>query len=271
MKSFTLALIQMKVVGGQKRENLARAQRLIAEAHARGADVALLPETLDLGWTDSASRREAEPVPGGWPCVQLAESAAREGLYVCAGVTEREGDRVYNTAVLFDRQGNLLCRHRKLNELDIGHPFYDQGDRLNVVPTELGALGLMICADGFAQDRVLSRALCYMGADVILSPCAWAVPGDHDNQRDPYGATWCNAYQPVARDYSVWIAGVSNVGAITGGPWAGQHCIGCSLVVGPDGGVVLQGPYGIDAETILYVEVNPVPRPARGCDWMKLR
>jgi hypothetical protein len=37
---------------------------------------------------------------------------------------------------------------------------------------------LMICADGFAKDRVLSRALCYMGADILLSPSVWAVPAE---------------------------------------------------------------------------------------------
>ena len=106
-----------------------------------------------------------------------------------------------------------------------------------------------------------------MGADVILSPCAWAVEADHDNTSQPYGDIWRNAYRPVAQTYSVWIAGVSNVGPIGGGPWAGRKCIGCSLVVGPNGEEVLQGPYGVDAEAILYIDIEPTKRPARGCGW----
>lgn len=265
--SFKLALIQMKVVGGQKEENLSRAVSLIAEACEHGANIALLPETLDLGWTDPSSVTEAEPVPGGAPFDALAGAAARHGIFVCAGLTEADGKRVFNSAVLIDRRGTLLCKHRKLNELDIGHGLYDQGDRLNVVHTELGTLGLMICADGFAVGQVLSRSLCYMGADVILSPSAWAVPADHDNSENPYGDTWRNAYCPVAREFSVWIAGASNVGPINAGPWAGRKCIGCSMVVGPDGSEMIQGPYGDAAETILYVDVVPTPRPARGCGW----
>ena len=182
---------------------------------------------------------------------------------------ERAGDQVFNSAVIIDRQGKLLLLHRKLNELTIGHEFYAQGDRLNVCHTELGTLGLMICADGFAQDQVLARALGYMGADVILSPSAWAVPADHDNEREPYGQLWRDSYTPVAKAFSMWIIGVSNVGWLTAGPWEGRKCIGCSLVVGPDGNVVLQGPYGADAETILYVDVAPVPRPTRGCGWVE--
>lgn len=264
---FKTALIQMRVDGGAKQANLARAQRLIAKAAANGAKLAILPEALDLGWTHPSSKREAEGIPDGEPCRLIAQAAGDAGIYVCAGLTEADGDRVYNAAVIVDPQGNVLAKHRKLNELEIGHPFYDQGDRLHVVDTELGTLGLMICADGFANDCVISRSLGYMGADVIVSPCAWAVDGDHDNELQPYGDLWRGVYKPVAKEFAMWMLGVSNVGPIEAGPWAGRKCIGCSLVIGPDGEEVLQGPYGEDAEAILYVDVEPRPRPARGCEW----
>jgi predicted amidohydrolase len=122
----------------------------------------------------------------------------------------------------------------------------------------------MICADAFARGQVLARSLALMGTEVILSPCAWAVPADHDSARDPYGQLWRDNYGPVARDFRIWIAGTSNVGALTTGPWAGRKCIGCSLLVGPDGNEVLMGPYGENAEAILYADVTPVRRPARG-------
>ena len=65
----------------------------------------------------------------------------------------------------------------------------------------------------------------------------------------------------------LWVAGVSNVGPVSAGPWAGRRCIGCSLVIGPDGREVLKGPYGQDAETVLYVDVTPHRRAARGSSW----
>jgi len=257
----------MEVKGGDRDWNLQHAVERVTEAASNGAEVALLPECLDLGWTHPSSQDLADEIPGGDACLALARAAKENGIYLCAGLTEKAGDAVYNSAVIIDKGGQLLCTHRKLNELDIGHAYYAQGDRLNAVDTEFGRLGLMICADGFAKGQVLSRSLCYMGADVILSPSAWAVPGDHDNAKTPYGETWRKAYKPVAREFSVAIFGASNVGAMTDGPWIGRKCIGCSLAIDPSGKEILQGPYGIDADCILYVDVKPVPRPARGTGW----
>lgn len=266
---FRLALAQMNVLGGEKERNVSRAEAMVGEAVAHGAECVVLPEAMDLGWTHPAALTDAEPIPSGSVSRRLARAAREHGVYLCSGLVERDGDRVYNAAVLIDPQGDVILKHRKLNELEIGHPYYDQGDRLGVCRTELGTVGLMICADGFAQDRVLSRALGYMGADIILSPSAWAVAKEHDNRKEPYGETWRQAYIPVARDFSLWIAGVSNVGWVTGGPWEGRKCIGCSLVIDPSGTEVLQGPYGADAEALLYVDVEPQARPARGCGWVE--
>jgi predicted amidohydrolase len=266
---FKLALCQMLVEGNRKDANLARAAEMIATAARNGAQVVLLPEALTLGWTHPASRAEADEYPDGKSCTAFREAARKNQCYVCAGFVERAGDNVYNAAVLIDPAGEVLLLHRKLNELEIGHDAYDQGDRLGVVKTPLGTFGVMICADAFAAGEVVTRALGYMGADVILSPTAWAVPSDHDNQKEPYGALWRDSYGKVAADFKLWIAGVTNVGWLKAGPWEGWKCIGCSMVVGPDGKQVLQGPYGSDAEIILYVDITPVPRPARGCGWQK--
>jgi predicted amidohydrolase len=139
-----------------------------------------------------------------------------------------------------------------------------------VAHTSVGAVGVMICADAFARGQVITRTLGLMGAEIILSPCAWAVPAEHDQQKEPYGKLWLDNYQPVARDFAMWIAGVSNVGWMVDGPWAGRKCIGCSLLIGPDGAVVLQGPYGHEAERILYASVKLKPRAAQGTGWEKV-
>jgi predicted amidohydrolase len=257
----------MRVDGGCRNANIERAISRIQAAAAAGAQVVLLPEAMDLGWTHPAAQTEAESIPEGFACARLREAARRNGLYLCAGLVERRGSAVYNAAVLIGPDGELLLHHRKLNELEIAHAVYRQGDRLGVVSTPLATFGLMICADAFARGQTLTRTLGLMGADIILSPCAWAVPANHDQTVEPYGQLWLDNYQPVARDFQLWIAGVSNVGWLAAGPWAGRKCIGCSLVIGPGGEIVASGPYGPDADQIIYVEVAPAPRPARGDGW----
>ena len=265
-----LALIQMLVEGGKKDANLRRAVERIGAAAANGAQVVVLPEAMNLGWTHSSTGDEADEIPVSLSCDKLREAAIENKVYVCAGLVERAHDRVFNSAVLIDSSGEIILHHRKLNELEIGHPSYAQGDRLGVAHTPLGTFGVMICADAFARGQIVGRTLGLMGAGVILSPCAWAVPAEHDNQKEPYGKLWLDNYCPVARDFQMWIVGVSNVGWLTDGPWKGRKCIGCSLVVAPDGEPALTGPYGVDAETILYLNVEVEPRPARGDGWEKL-
>ncbi len=268
-KPFTLAICQMKVVGGDRETNLKHAGEMIAEAAGQGADFILLPEAMDLGWTDPSALTEAEPVPGGKTFIHLAKSAKKHAVYICSGLIEKAGDKVYNSAVIIHPNGELILLHRKINELDIGHPYYALGDRLNVCETEFGTLGLLICADAVAANHVLTRSLAYMGAGVILSPSSWAVVAEHDNQKEPYGGMWKGAYKPIARDFRVWIASCSNVGWMTGGPWKGWKGIGCSMVIGPGGTDVLHAPYGEDADTILYVDIKPEPRPGQGTTWFQ--
>jgi predicted amidohydrolase len=266
---FRLALIQMRVEGGCGGANLRHATELIAAAAAAGANVLLLPEAMTLGWTHPSALTEAEIIPDGNTCSRLRQAARQHRVFVCAGLVEKAGQTIFNSAVLIDPAGQVILHHRKLNELEIGHEYYAPGDRLAVASTPVGTFGLMICADAFARGQIVSRTLGLMGADVILSPCAWAVPAEHDDRQEPYGQLWLDNYGPVARDFQLWIAGASNVGWLAAGPWKGRKCIGCSLLVGPDGQAVLRGPYGVEAEAILYAEIEPERRPARGDGWEK--
>ena len=87
-RAFRLALVQMRVDGGLKENNLARAESRIAEAAGQGAQVILLPEALTLGWTHPSSRADAEPIPEGESCRRLGDCARQHHVYVCAGLVE---------------------------------------------------------------------------------------------------------------------------------------------------------------------------------------
>lgn len=241
-----LALAQMLVEGGQPDRNLARAESRIAEAAANGADVVLLPEALDFGWTHPSAREGAGPES----LHRLSAAAVDSNILVCAGLIERDADNLYNAAYLIGKNGEVLAHHRKINELEIAHDLYALGERADAVAeTEFGTLGLHICADGFAKNQWISRELASLGVAGILSPCAWAVPADFEGV---YGEIWRRNYEPVTRECGIWIAGCSNVGSISAGPWKGRSCIGNSIVFNSDGAEVLTGPFGESADTILY-------------------
>jgi predicted amidohydrolase len=265
MGAIRIGMGQMLVECGQVEANLERACRLIGDAAAVGCAAVVLPECLDAGWTCPLARRIAEPIPGS-TSEKLAAHARKHSIYVVAGITERDADRIYNAAVLIDPKGEIIGRHRKINELFIAHELYSLGDSLSVVETGIGRIGLTICADNFPDSLVFGHALARMGAQMILSPCAWAVDANHDNAAKPYGSLWMESYSTLGRMYDITVVGVSSVGRLTDGPWKGRKCIGNSLAVGPGGSVLAIGSFGEFAQELITVDVEPIGLLERGTE-----
>ncbi len=242
---------QMLVQACQPAANLQRAMRCIADAAKAGCDLIVLPECLDIGWADSSARTRAQALPGPHSAL-LCEAARQHGIFVAAGLVERAGPWLYNAAVLIDDTGQLCLVHRKINELHaVTGGLYAAGDRLAVAHTRLGVMGLSICADNLPDSLDIAAVLARMGAQVLLSPSAWAVPPDHDQASEPYGELWRGAYCTLAVRHGLPVVGVSSVGVMADGPWHGHRVIGCSLAMGGDGSVLAQGGYGEAAEQLI--------------------
>ncbi|PYQ45075.1 MAG: carbon-nitrogen hydrolase family protein [Acidobacteria bacterium] len=260
--SVRIGLAQLLVEGGEAARNLDRAAALVAQAAALGCQIVLLPECLDLGWTHPSAMHEAQPIPG--PISERLGALAREfGIFVCGGLTEREGDRTYNTAVLLDPAGALLLKYRKINLLVVEQPYYSVGRSLSVVETALGVVGVNVCADNYADSLAIGHTLARMGSQIILSPSSWTVDYSIGEGEDPYGQKWIAPYTLLARLYDLVMVGTTSVGYIVGGPYEGKKMVGCSLVVNKDG-VLARGRYLEFASDLVTVDV-PVPvRPEKG-------
>ncbi len=239
MPLLRIGMGQILVEGGEPERNLERAADAIAQAADQGCDLAALPECLNYGWTHPSAHAHQGPATE-----RLADAARKAGIWVAAGLVERDGERLYNSAFLLDSSGDVVLSHRKINELALAHDLYTLGACVRCVDTSLGRIGLLVCADLFPDAPELGRALGRMGCELILSPCAWAVPADHDNDREPYGALWRESYSALTQEFPLTVVGVSNVGGVDAGPWQGRKCIGCSLAVGPGGEILAQAPYG---------------------------
>jgi predicted amidohydrolase len=259
-----VGLAQMRVVAGQPQDNLQRAVDYIAKAARAGCDLVVLPECLDLGWGDERARQLAQPIPGAH-LQPLADAARQSRIFVAAGLVERDAARIFNAAVLLDDSGQLCLLHRKINELDeVVQGLYARGDRLAVAHTRLGVIGLAICADLAPESLEIGHVLARMGAQIIVAPCAWAVPPSQGQQApEPYGAMWLRAYAELARSHGLAVVGVSSVGRIEGGAWRGWPVIGASLAMGADGQVAARGSYGEHADALITCELalrqSPTP------------
>jgi nitrilase len=185
-----VALIQMNSQGDKSR-NLEQARRLIEQTVAEeGPGLVALPEMWTLLSDDDAEKQAAaEPVPGGEGYGLLQELAARHGIVLHGGsLIERDGERLFNTTVAFDRDGRELARYRKLHLFDIvtpdGREFresatFGRGARV-VTYDALGArIGCSICYDLRFSELYLQLAK--DGAKVILVPSNFTLQTGKDH------------------------------------------------------------------------------------------
>lgn len=233
-KIMKIGICQLLVEGGEPERNLGRAKEMIEKAVAQGCDLAILPETLDLAWTHPSVYEEAEPIPGERSDF-FSRLAVEYRIWLCLGLTERMGDKIYNSAILIDSLGRIRLKHHKINLLEVEFPFYEAGQKLEVVDTEWGKIGLNICADNYADALCLGHSLARMGAQIILSPSSWTVDHFVTEDQDPYRDKWLKPLGELATTYEIPVVSATSVGYIVGGPYEGKKMIGCSLSIDKNG------------------------------------
>jgi len=254
MTAVTIGLAQTLVIPGDVRGNLTRAAELVDEAVRNNCDIVVLPECMDVGWTDTRAHELAQPIPGSTSDF-LCAMARKNSILIASGLTERDGEQVYNSAILIGRDGEILARHRKINELEFARKIYGVGKELKVVDTEFGLVALNICADNYVDSLALADAQASMGARLLLSPSSWAVPAGHDDEATPY-VEWQLPYRLIGERHNIPVIGVSNVGPVETGEWSGWSCIGRSLATDASGNIVSWGSYGSLASELKVVQLE---------------
>ena len=131
-------------------------------------DLICLPEGITVVGTGKTYPQVSEPIPG--PTTErLGEVARKLHSYIVAGIYEKSGDVVYNTAVLIGRDGKLVGSYRKTHlpreEWEAG---ITPGNDYPVFQTDFGTVGLIVCWD--VQFPEPSRAMALKGAEILLLP-----------------------------------------------------------------------------------------------------
>jgi len=169
MKSTRVAAVSMNGYLGVPEQVLTAIDSWCERAAADHAELVLFPELVIHGHCTPNTWHLAESVPDGPSVMRLVQIARRHRLILCAGMSEKERDIVYNTQVLVGPEG-YVGKQRKLH-LSRDEVFHYKGGRelpaFDVGPCKVG---IVICYDN--QFPEVARVLALRGADIILMPHA---------------------------------------------------------------------------------------------------
>jgi predicted amidohydrolase len=168
------AFIQFDPVFGDIEGNINMALNLIERTEA---EVIVLPELFNTGYLIT-SREEAfalsEPVPGGRTTEALCSAARKKGAHIVAGLNERQGDILFNSAVIVAPSG-YLDTYRKIHLFNEEKLWFQPGDRgFSVYDIGGCRIGVMICFDWFFPESM--RTLALQGADLVCHPANLVLP-----------------------------------------------------------------------------------------------
>lgn len=247
MSKFRLAVVQLQVTA-VKAENLSRARRLVKEAAGRGGQVVLLPECFNSPYGTAFFSEYSERIPGE-STLLLAEIAKENKVYLVGGsIPEEDEGKFYNSCVVFDPEGKMLLKHRKIHLFDISVPgkihFQESetlspGNSLSMFDTPFCRIGVGICYDiRFAE---LAQLYSRKGCQLLV------YPGAFNMTTGP--AHWELLQRARAVDNQVFVATASPARDQTASYVAWGH----STVVSPWGDVISKaGP----EEEVIYADID---------------
>ena len=232
-----IGVVQMDCVLGEIAPNLARIERFAGLAGNLGVDLAVFPECATTGYFVAPElARLAEP-PGGSTDQALADIARRAGVRMAVGTVVAEDGGFFDAQVLFEPDGTVAARYRKVHLFSAERECYRAGDTPVLADSPIGKLGLTICYDLIFPEYI--RRLVDLGADVVINSTDWIT--------DPYlRATW-GWSGPTTQALAVTRAlenGVIVAMANRVGHEMGFDSLGHSCVVAPSGKVLASIPEG---------------------------
>lgn len=232
------------------KSNLCQGLQLAEQAVREGANLIVLPELANTGYTFT-SRAEAyahaETLEDG-PSLNAWSAFAREHhVYLVAGFAERDDLKLYDSAVLFGPEG-LLGHYRKAHLWNQEKLWFTPGDLgFPVFETPIGRIGLLICWDIWFPE--VPRLLAQQGADIICSLNNWVwTPPPLFDASGKCMASYLT--MTAAHVNNVYIAAANRIGSERGGRF-----LGCSLIAGTNGWPIGEVA-GAQNQCILYADLD---------------
>jgi nitrilase len=266
LRTVRVAAIQATPVILDAEASVEKVVRLMGEAAAQGAELAVLPETFvplypsnrwakgasDFsGWDELWERLHANAVDVPGPLVdELLAAAERHNIHAVVGINERDGGSLYNAYVLVGPDG-LTHKHRKLMPTQHERLFHGIGTGADLAPVEtaIGRVGGLIC---WENRMPLARWAVYQGA-----PQIWVAPTADDSDG------WLASMRHIAIESGAFVVSVPQY--IPGSAFPDDFPIeidrdtvygrGGAAIVEPTWGKVIAGPV-YDEESLLMADCD---------------
>ena len=264
MSQFTVGIIQDDA-GTDRQENVRRAETLVRQAAAKGAQIICLKELYSSPYFCKAQKSDrfdlAETVPG--PTTDAMQKLARElEVVIVVPVFERQAAGVYrNSAAIIDADGSLLGVYRKMHIPDdplFNEKFYftpgdaavdDAMDKIGTVAkqasgfrvwhTRFADVGVLICWDQWYPEA--ARITSLLGAEVLFYPTAI---GWHPKEKAEFGKAQVEAWRTMQRAHAiangVFVASPNRVGHEDEPNTDGIEFFGNSFVADPFGRILAE-------------------------------
>jgi len=224
-------------------------ENALVRAFDEGADLVVLPELIVSGYGTDASRLSAiaEPVPG--PTTEAwARIAQSVGGYIVGGLCERDGDRLFNTAVAVGPEG-VIGHYRKAHLFAEEKHTFAPGDLgFPLVQSRFGTIGICVCYDLRFVEVV--RLMALQGAELICVPTAWLAGFDEQHWDSEGMSPQGRGAEVQANLNQAFIAAASQVGR------HGEYeFLGSSILVDPLGRRVI-GPLSGSGEQVVVGTID---------------
>jgi N-carbamoylputrescine amidase len=258
-----VALIQ-EINHGTAEANLAVIEQRVGQAAKNGAQLVLLQELHNGAYFCQHESVEefdlAETIPGP-STARLSALAKTHGIVLVASLFEKRAAGLYhNTAVVFEKNGEMLGKYRKMHIPD-DPGFYEKfyftpGDLgFDPIQTSVGKLGVLVCWDQWYPEA--ARLMALAGAEILLYPTAigWD-PGDDQSEKDRQRMAWILSHRGHAVANGIPVLSCNRTG-FEASPLHGAAGIqfwGSSQVLGPQGEIIAEANTG--EPEILFAELD---------------
>ena len=229
MTKANILSIQIRPKTGRRERNLEKVGDLIDQNSHLNPDLILMPEFFNTGVSVPEFKKLAETEETSVSLDYFKEKAKKYNTYILTGsIIEKDGEKLYNTSWLLNRNGEIAGKYRKIHLYDrcggTENQYCSYGDSIKVVETDFGKIGMSVCFDIKFPNHFVN--LVKQGAEIIVEPAAWCLPNDTDN--------WITMNKARALDNMVYFCSSNLCGKIDSYLTSCGH----SMIVAPNGQVL---------------------------------